>query len=172
MSAQETCTELRRNWWPEQGQVQSLFSQWISPLLLHPKPQGRLKVTTFLELLENSRSRAPGSFPCSPVRSRAVGRESHCATLWPLGSCPSGRASGQKIASSPTVLHPVSSRFDCVSSELLSPPGIVGLQRAAGPQPHGLRPRGKGQSGCCSALLLPLRCDYISITTLSRPLSH
>ena len=45
VNAQETCTELRRNRGPEQGQVQSLFSQWISPLLLHPKPQGRLKVT-------------------------------------------------------------------------------------------------------------------------------
>lgn len=108
VSAQETCTELRRNWWPEQGQVQSLFSQWISPLLLHPKPQGSLKVTTFLELLENSRSRAPGSFPCSPALAQGCG-QSHCATLWSPGSCPSGRASGQKIVSSPTVLHPVSS---------------------------------------------------------------
>ena len=109
VNAQETCTELRRNWGPEQGQVQSLFSQWISLLLLHPKPQGRLKVTTFLELLENSRSRTPGStFPCSPALAQGC-RQSHCATLWPLGSCPSGRASGQKIASSLSVLRPVSS---------------------------------------------------------------
>ena len=100
--------------------------------------------------------------PALPCWPRVVGR----ATVPPCGL--SGAVPPVVPVARKSLLPPLSSvlfppAHISVQSDLTvcalncSPhPGIEGLQRAARPQPHGLRPRRKGQSCCCFALLLPL----------------
>lgn len=141
-----------------------MFSQWASALHLHPTPQGRLKITTFLKLLENSRLRTPGvTAPSLPHGPKVVGR----VTVPPCGL--SGAVPPHRASSPETCFFPgrppsclpqrmLASKSDLAVRALnCSPPWDGGSNELQDPSPTVSDPeeRVSHATALSSALLLP-----------------